>query len=82
MVKTSKQYDSSRYGGFSFGEIDSFARFNFSHWGNVIANLLDSANLTGDPKKGTLTGSLQQVMALMSQMFQYDNIKVWFNNSK
>ncbi|OQV15717.1 ATP-binding cassette sub-family A member 1 [Hypsibius exemplaris] len=81
LTKTATQYDATRYGGFSFGEVDSYARYNFTRWAEVIQTMFNNANLTGTkPSKDRLSGRWQDFIHLLTGMFQRDNVKVWFNN--
>ncbi|XP_055329067.1 ATP-binding cassette sub-family A member 7-like [Paramacrobiotus metropolitanus] len=80
LLKTAKRFDSSRYGGYSFGQVDSFARFNFTHWASVVAQMLSNANVTQRGVNDGMGKLWKDFIMMLSQMFQQDNIKVWFNN--
>ena len=84
LTKSAKQYDSSRYGGYSFGEVDTFAQFNFTDWNDELRLMTEEARDNGEPvpNQEGLQKRWRDFARLLSGMFVKDNIKVWFNNRK
>lgn len=84
LTKTAKNYDSTRYGGYSFGEVDTFAQFNFTVWKDGLRAMVEQAQQNGEPvpHESGLQGRWHNLAKLLSGMFTKDNIKVWFNNRK